>query len=102
MDNTDFDWDDANIGHIAQHGVTPEEAEEALTNDPLEMDFEIAPDGEERWSYLGETVGSRLLYLVITLRGEKIRVVTAFDPPKQEKLFYLETKAGLPDGIEDS
>jgi hypothetical protein len=27
-----FDWDDANIRHIAAHGVEPEEAEEALTD----------------------------------------------------------------------
>lgn len=102
MNNTDFDWDDANVSHIAQHGVTPEEAEEALTNDPLEMDFEITEDGEQHWSYLGETAASRLLYLIITLRGVRIRVVTAFDPPKREKLFYLEAKAGLKNDDEDS
>jgi hypothetical protein len=27
-----FDWDDANEEHLARHGVTPEEAEEALTD----------------------------------------------------------------------
>jgi uncharacterized DUF497 family protein len=30
-----FDWDDANAGHIARHGVTPEEVEQAFANDPL-------------------------------------------------------------------
>jgi uncharacterized protein len=100
MDNLNFDWDDANISHIAEHDVTREEAEEALTGDPLEMNFEVGEDGEQRWSYLGETARSRLLYLVITLRGEKIRVVTA--PPKQDKQFYLKTKARLQDGFEDS
>jgi len=24
-----FDWDDGNVDHIAEHGVSPEEAEEA-------------------------------------------------------------------------
>jgi len=24
------DWDDANVEHIARHGITPEEAEEVL------------------------------------------------------------------------
>jgi uncharacterized protein len=102
MNGIEFDWDDANISHIAEHDVTPEEAEEVLTGDSLEMSFEIGEDGEERWSYLGETTRSRLLYLVITLRGEKIRVITAFGPPKQDKQFYLRTKAGLQDGFEDS
>jgi hypothetical protein len=37
---------------------------------------------------------------VITLRGEKIRVVTAFDATKQDKLLYLDAKAGQNDGIE--
>ena len=27
-----FDWDDGNIDHIAEHGVTPEEAEQALVD----------------------------------------------------------------------
>jgi uncharacterized DUF497 family protein len=66
------------------------------------MDFEISGDGEERWSYLGETARGRLLYLVTTLRGGKIRVITAFDPPKQDKQLYLETKARFQDGFEDS
>jgi uncharacterized DUF497 family protein len=26
----EFDWDAANVAHIAQHGITPEECEEAL------------------------------------------------------------------------
>jgi uncharacterized protein len=33
-----FDWDEYNLSHIARHGVTAEEAEEAVMNDPLEMD----------------------------------------------------------------
>lgn len=30
-----FDWDDANVRHIARHGVTPEDAEYVLANGPL-------------------------------------------------------------------
>ena len=97
-----FDWDNANVSHIAKHDVIPQEAEEVLCSDPLEMGFEVTEQGEERWSYLGETALSRLLYLVITLRGERIRVVTAFDAEKQEKQFYLKTKAGMQDGAEGS
>jgi hypothetical protein len=32
-----FDWDDANRGHLARHGVTPEEFEQGMKNDPVEL-----------------------------------------------------------------
>ncbi len=36
-----FDWDNANIGHIARHQVTPEEAEQVILNEPVETDYRI-------------------------------------------------------------
>jgi len=93
MDDASFEWDDANIAHVADHDVTPEEAEQTLVNDPLELGFDAGPGGEERWAYLGETDESRMLQVVITLRGERIRVVTAFEPVRRLRVFYLETKA---------
>jgi uncharacterized DUF497 family protein len=89
-----FDWDSGNIAHIAEHDVAPEEAEEVLLGDPLDTGFHLEEGDEERWSYLGETNRGRILRVVITLRGEKIRVVTAFEPLRQYKRLYLETKAG--------
>lgn len=97
-----FDWDDANINHIAVHDVTSEEAEQVLLGDPLELDFDPDVEGEERWTFLGETSRGRILAVVMTLRGEKVRVVTAFDPEKQDKLLYLKTKAGWYDGPKSS
>jgi uncharacterized protein len=94
MDNLVFDWDDANIDHIAEHDVLPEEAEEVILGDPLDAGFEIV-DREERWAYIGETNGSRILRVVITIRENRIRVVTAFEPEKHWKVFYLEQKARL-------
>jgi len=31
-----FDWDEFNIAHIARHGVKPHEAEEVVTNEPID------------------------------------------------------------------
>jgi uncharacterized protein len=90
----EFDWDDANIRHIAEHDVTPEEAEEVLLGDALDLEFQAEEGNETRWVYLGETNIGRILQVVITLRGDKIRVVTAYDASKHEKRLYLETKAG--------
>lgn len=44
----EFDWDEANVAHIARHGVRPWEAEEALT-DPLRLVLKTRSQrGEER------------------------------------------------------
>ncbi len=92
MDDQLFDWDDANILHLAEHDVMPEEAEEVLLGDPLDAGFDVV-NGEERWSYLGETDEGRILRVLITMRGERIRVLTAFDASRYLKHFYIEKKA---------
>ena len=94
MDTSLFDWDQANISHVAAHNVHPEEAEEVMLGDSLEMDFEKSA-GEDRWIYIGETLHGRILQIVVTMRGEKIRVVTAFEPIRRFKFLYLRSKAGL-------
>ena len=92
-----FDWDEHNIGHIAKHDVKPEEAEQVILGDPLDFGFDPDANGEERWTYIGESNQGRILVCVMTLRGEKIRVVTSFDAERQDKLLYLEMKAGWND-----
>ena len=93
MNHELFDWDSANIGHIGEHNVMPEEAEEVLLSDPLELDFDKSACGEDRWSYIGETSQTRFLQVVFTMRGEKIRIATAFEPIRRFKLLFLQSKA---------
>lgn len=81
MPKLQFEWDRANIAHAAEHDVMPEEAEEILLGDPFDLEFEVV-DGEDRWGYIGETNEGRILRVVVTLRGERMRVVTAFEPEK--------------------
>jgi len=95
MNDELFDWDDANILHLAEHGVAPEEAEEVILADPMEMGYDKSDLGEDRWSYLGETLQRRILQVVITPRCEKIRVVTAFEPIRRFKLLYWKSRAKL-------
>lgn len=94
MSEPQFDWDEENIGHIAKHNVLPEETEEVILGDPMDIGFDVV-DGEERWTYLGETNDGRILWATIALRGKRMRVVTAFEPERHWKVFYLEEKAGL-------
>ena len=74
---TKFDWDDANTEHIARHGVTPEEVEQALANDPLIMLAIQRRSGEERVLCAGLTDENRALQIVYTMRRGRTRVVTA-------------------------
>jgi uncharacterized DUF497 family protein len=90
--DSNFDWDNANVTHIAEHGVTPEEAEQVLLGDPLELDFDEEAE-EPRWSYVGETASGRILEVVIAVRFEKMRVVTAFPPIRRIEQMYLKAKA---------
>lgn len=79
--STKFDWDVHNIRHLARHGVTPEEFEQAVSNDPEIIEVE-EERGEERWSAVGPTNGIRMLYMVFTCRGGRIRAISAWDAPK--------------------
>jgi uncharacterized protein len=90
-----FDWDDENIRHIAAHDVSCDEAEQVINNEPVDLDVEIR-NGEERFSQIGETLTARILLVVTTWRGTKLRVVTAFEPIKSWRKFYLRVK-GNPD-----
>jgi hypothetical protein len=35
----EFDWDEANIGHVARHSVMPEEAEQVILNDQWTLEW---------------------------------------------------------------
>ena len=86
-----FEWDEENIRHIARHGVTPEEAEQALWNDPTEA-FEHEENGEQRFSQVGITDAHRCLVVVTTWRGDLLRVVTAYSATRTDIKFYLERR----------
>ena len=86
-----FDWDDANIAHIARHGVTTEEAEQVIRNNPMDISYNIVGE-EERFGQAGETDARRVLYIYTTPRGNKTRVVTCFEPSKANLLQYYEDK----------
>jgi uncharacterized DUF497 family protein len=99
-----FDWDEANLAHIARHDVKPEEAEQAILGDPLDIELQTAEGsgGEERILHVGETRKGRILELVSTWRGGKARILSAWDAPRQSKLDYLAEMRRRYGSIDDS
>ena len=71
-----LDWDDANVGHIARHGVTPDEVEQAFANRTLALATQKR-SGEARVLCAGLTDTGRALQFVYTRRRGRIRVITA-------------------------
>ena len=82
-----FEWDAANTAHIARHYITPEEAEQVVSGAALPLESQER-GGEERHTELGETVGGRLLVVVWTWRGRRIRVITAFPAHRKWRALW--------------
>ena len=87
----EFDWDEANIGHVVRHSVLPEEAEQVILNDPVDLGTEVV-EGEQRYLNLGATVRGRVLVVVTTWREDRVRVVTAFEPIRRLIQFYYQER----------
>jgi len=83
-----FLWDKDNIAHIERHNVLPREAEQAILNRPIDLTRELR-SGEVRIRQLGITDAGRILILVSTMVGERIRVVTAHDASRRLRAYYL-------------
>jgi uncharacterized DUF497 family protein len=81
-----------NLRKIRAHRIKREEAEQALWNDPIPI-YEQDVGGELRFVYYGETNAGRLLAVIVTERGESIRVVTAYDLDAGQKRDYLKRRA---------
>lgn len=91
-----FEWDHANIAHIAKHKVLPKEAEQIFLdrNQVFQEDKKHSRDKEKRTIIIGKTEQGRLLYQVFTIRMSKIRVISSRDLNKKEVNLYEKTTSG--------
>jgi len=73
---------------VLDHGVDPVEVEEALL-DPYGVGADARNvSGEKREALIGATEPGRVLHVVYTMRGAKVRPVTARDADGTEKRRY--------------
>lgn len=85
-----FQWDAGNSTKIwDRHQVMPTECEELFLNRPLVVaSDEKHSAGEERFYALGQTESGRLMFVVFTIRGRLIRVISARDMSRRERRVY--------------
>jgi uncharacterized DUF497 family protein len=89
---TGYDWDNANISHIAKHHVTPDEAEDVFFDEQNVLDDDVRHlSAEERFIIIDKTQKGRLLYQIFTRRGDKIRVISSRDINKKEVRLFEKT-----------
>ena len=87
---TGFDWDEGNLlKNWEKHAVSGSECEQIFFNRPLvaEPDAKHA-SGEPRYYVLGQTDSGRRLFLVFTVRGRLIRVISAREMSRKERREY--------------
>ncbi len=85
-----FDWDAGNQQKSwAKHRVDYRECEELFFNKPLLLHEDKSHSGHEaRYYALGATNTGRPIFLVFTIRGRKLRVISARDQSRRERRDY--------------
>ena len=88
-----FQWDAGNREkNWIKHRVTNAECEEAFF-DPHKRLLRLTLHGEHetRHILIGYTAGKRLLFVVFTMRGHTVRVISARNAHRRERGLYEET-----------
>ncbi len=88
-----FEWDAANLAHVARHDITRKEAEQVLSGAALPLESEER-GGEQRHTELGETAEGRLLIVAWTWRGQRIRIITAFPANRKWRALWKRIQEG--------
>lgn len=94
MQDDEFEWDDAKaVRNHAKHGITFEMARDAF-DDLLSFgwDDDGVRYGEGRYCLLG-MVDNRLLFVVHTMREDRIRIISARGAtPHERRQYYQENR----------
>ena len=87
-----FEWDTGNSDkNWKRHKVSNGECEEVFFNLPLLVEHDPKHSQvENRYYVLGQTNSGRRLFVVFTLRGDQIRIVSARDMSRRERKIYDE------------
>jgi uncharacterized DUF497 family protein len=83
-----FEWDEGNLEHATRHGVTREEIEQALGAGFVEA-TSYERSGEARHSMVARSPHTgALLAIVATVRGARLRVITAHRLKRAKRRLY--------------
>ncbi len=89
-----FEWDAWNIDKsYKKHGISPNEAEEVFLDERVKIEKDIKhQEQEERFIAIGKTTENKILFVVFTIRKDKIRIISGRPANKKEKEVYQKTQ----------
>lgn len=87
---TGFEWDKGNVDKsFDKHGITPNEAEEIFIDENLWLQDDVNhSQREERFTAIGKTTQNNMLFIAFTVRGTKIRIISARRANIKERREY--------------
>jgi uncharacterized DUF497 family protein len=89
-----FEWDAGNTEKSrAKHAVSWMEAEQVFFNRPIVVTEAYSLQEERRHFGLGQTNAGRLLTIVFTIRGSRLRVISARPMSRRERRVYAKVQA---------
>ena len=88
-DGCEFDWDEQNERHLANHDIGRSDAEDVLSGNHILLEYQMEGN-EQRWIAVGATRTGQILNIVFAVRGEAMRPITGWAADKDAADLYLE------------
>lgn len=83
-----FEWDDdKNTLNVEKHGIEFEDVTEAF-NDPSSFEYRSAGQHPEQRCVLIGMVRARLIAVIYTIRGSRIRIISARAARREERKLW--------------
>lgn len=89
-----FEWDEGNSEkNWRSHSVTRADAEQAFLNRPVVVAEDVKHSQEEpRFTLLGRSNADRQLFAAFTIRGGRVRIISARPMSRRERRVYGEAR----------
>lgn len=89
-----FEWDKWNIDKsYSKHGITPNESEEVFLDEDVKIEKDLKhQQQEDRFIAIGKTIDEKILFVIFTIRNDKIRIISGRIANKKEREVYKESK----------
>lgn len=91
-DPLEFEWDKGNKDkNQVKHGICAQECEEVFFDPDKKILKDILhSDNEDRYLLIGQTAAKKVLFIVFTIRRQKVRIISARVTNKRERGLYEE------------